>query len=70
MNAIISVEQLEKYFKLGIQREGLVGALRGLVAREQRIVKAVDGVTFNIAPGELVGYLGPNGRANRPRSRC
>jgi ABC-2 type transport system ATP-binding protein len=24
-------------------------------------VKAVDGITFNIAAGELVGYLGPNG---------
>jgi ABC-2 type transport system ATP-binding protein len=32
-----------------------------LLAREYQTVKAVDGINFDIYPGELVGYIGPNG---------
>ena len=34
---------------------------RSLFSREYRVVKAVDGISFRIDRGELVGYLGPNG---------
>ncbi|MDJ0379635.1 ATP-binding cassette domain-containing protein [Streptomyces sp. G-G2] len=33
----------------------------GLLRREKRQVKAVDGLSFEIARGEMVGYIGPNG---------
>lgn len=33
----------------------------GAVRRRRREVAAVDGVSFEVAPGEMVGYLGPNG---------
>ncbi len=33
----------------------------GAVRRRRREVPAVDGVSFEVSPGEMVGYLGPNG---------
>lgn len=33
----------------------------GLRRRTRTIVRAVDGVSFTVEPGEFVGYLGPNG---------
>jgi ABC-2 type transport system ATP-binding protein len=60
-NPIISVRGLFKHFKIPIHRRGLGGALRNLFARRQKLIRAVDGITFDIHPGELVGYIGPNG---------
>jgi len=31
------------------------------VRRENRAIPAVDGISFDIEPGEIVGFLGPNG---------
>jgi ABC-2 type transport system ATP-binding protein len=36
-------------------------ALKSLFHRRMQDVKAVDGLTFDLAPGEIVGFLGPNG---------
>ncbi len=33
----------------------------GGLRRARRTVRAVDGVSFTVEPGEFVGYLGPNG---------
>ena len=35
--------------------------MRSLIKRKSREVRAVDGITFSVAPGEIVGFLGPNG---------
>jgi ABC-2 type transport system ATP-binding protein len=61
MPPIISVVNLHKEFRVFRHHRGALGALRNLITREYRVVKAVDGVTFAIERGELVGYLGPNG---------
>ena len=58
---IISVANLKKHFQVAQRQRGTLGALRGLFSRATKTVKAVDGVTFEIRAGELVGYLGPNG---------
>ncbi|HEX6385706.1 MAG TPA: ATP-binding cassette domain-containing protein [Anaerolineae bacterium] len=61
MKAIIHVRNLQKHFRVYKHHRGGWGALRNLFTREYRLVRAVDGISFDIHPGELVGYLGPNG---------
>lgn len=58
---IIQVEQLTKHFRIPKQHGGFWGAVRNLGRREYLTVRAVDGVSFALGRGELVGYLGPNG---------
>lgn len=61
MKSMITVTQLSKYFKVSRHHRGSWGVLQNLFNREYRLVRAVDGITFEVKPGELVGYLGPNG---------
>lgn len=58
---IIKTQHLKKHFKVYRRHRGFIGALRGLFSREYRVIRAVDGISFNIDRGELVGYIGPNG---------
>ena len=58
---MITVENLQKYFQVGKHRRGLWGAVRNLVSSDYNTVRAVDGISFTVQAGELVGYLGPNG---------
>src|SRR5512137_1843449 len=61
MTPIIQVSDLHKHFKISKHHRGFSGAFRNLFTREYRLVRAVDGISFNIDKGELVGYIGPNG---------
>lgn len=61
MTPIITVHDLRKHFKVNKHHRGGVGALRNLFTREFTLVRAVDGISFDVNAGELVGYLGPNG---------
>jgi ABC-2 type transport system ATP-binding protein len=58
---MIHVRSLHKDFRVYRHHRGALGALRNLTTREFHVVAAVNGVSFDIAAGELVGYLGPNG---------
>ncbi len=58
---IITVRNLHKHFKVFKHHRGTLGALRNLFTREYTWVRAVDGINFDLKPGELVGYIGPNG---------
>ena len=57
----IIVQDLTKTFRVAVRAPGLMGSIKGLFKREIRQVHALDGVSFSISRGELVGYIGPNG---------
>ena len=58
---MIAVDKLEKHYDVYEKEPGLLGSLRSFVRRNTRQVRAVDGVSFAIDAGEMVGFLGPNG---------
>ena len=60
-DAIIRVADLSKHYTVHEKEPGFVGSLRSFVRRVSKTVRAVDGVTFGIGTGEMVGFLGPNG---------
>ncbi len=59
--AAISVQNLKKIYKVHRKPQGLRGSIRALFRRQYKHVHAVDGISFDIEPGEMVGFLGPNG---------
>jgi ABC-2 type transport system ATP-binding protein len=57
----VRIADLRKTFDVPEREAGLRAATKSLVRRTTKEVRAVDGITFDVAPGEIVGFLGPNG---------
>lgn len=58
---MITARHLQKEFKTPVIREGRLSGLRTLFSRETVSKEAVCDISFDIGPGEFVGYIGPNG---------
>ncbi len=58
---IITVDHLSKIYPVAIKKPGLKGTLTHFFHRTYREIKAVQDVSFQIQPGEVVGFLGANG---------
>ncbi len=61
MTAIIQVQDLVKHYEVPVREGGLLASMRSVVRRRHRTVRAVEGISFELQPGEIVGFLGPNG---------
>ncbi len=59
--AAIRVRNLKKTYVVSEREAGAAAALRSLVHRRSTEIAAVDGISFDLAGGEVVGFLGPNG---------
>ncbi len=58
---MLEVSQLGKTYRVADKTPGVAGTLRHLFRRRTRDIHAVSRVSFSIAPGEFVGFLGANG---------
>lgn len=59
--AALSVRHLSKTYRVPIREAGLSASLRSFVRPTYTDVPAVQDLSFDIAPGEMVGLIGPNG---------
>jgi ABC-2 type transport system ATP-binding protein len=59
--AIVEVKDLVKEFVVVRKKTGLGGAVKSLIRPDKSTVRGVDGLTFDIEEGDIVGYIGPNG---------
>ena len=57
----ITVRDLKKVYKVHEKAQGLGASIKSLLRRRYKHVQAVDGISFDIERGEMVGFLGPNG---------
>ena len=60
-NPHIVVNHLVKTYQVPVREAGLRAAARNFVRRTYNTVEAVRDVAFTIEPGEIVGFIGPNG---------
>lgn len=58
---MIKVEHISKEFVSPKKYPGLKGAIKGLFSNEKVRKTAVNDISFDIADGEIVGYIGSNG---------
>jgi ABC-2 type transport system ATP-binding protein len=59
--AIISVNHLSKTYPIAVKESGIKGTIKHFFQRNYQEIKAVDDISFQIEPGEIVGFLGANG---------
>lgn len=67
---MITVDGLTRDFEITVRQPGLKSALRSVIRRTTRTVRAVDDVSFEVAGGQVLGVLGPNGSGKTTTLKC
>jgi ABC-type uncharacterized transport system ATPase subunit len=60
-SSVITVKDLTMTYRAPVREAGLTAAARSLFRREYRAINAVQGISFALDAGEVVGFIGPNG---------
>lgn len=58
---MIQVDNLRKEFRKTIKDPGLRGSIKSLFHPKYETVAAVDGISFSVPEGQILGFIGPNG---------
>ena len=61
---MITMEGICKSYRIAKRNAGLAEACKSLFHRKTETIKALSDISFTIADGEMVGYIGPNGAGN------
>ena len=61
MEKAIVVDHLVKKFDVYEKEPGILGSVKSLFYPNKKNINALNGVTFSIQKGELIGFIGPNG---------
>lgn len=59
--SMIVVENLSKSYKVAVKETGLQSSWQHFFQRQYQNIEAVRSISFQIEPGEVVGFLGANG---------
>ncbi len=59
--SIIIAQDLSKVYPVAVKEPGIKGTISHFFRRKYREIKAVNNISFEITPGEVVGFLGANG---------
>jgi len=68
--AAIRVLQLKKYFQIPVTQPGFLRGVKSFFKKKYKEVRAIDGISFEIKEGELVGFIGPNGAGKTTTLKC
>ncbi len=66
---MIVLEGICKTFRVSRRKEGFQEAFKTLFRREYEEIRALQDVSFTVQKGEMVGYIGPNGRGKAAPSK-